>query len=72
MKYALRLHNLLLVSLLAGCSDSGQQADSAADSSKPQHLWQEQVEILDKARQVEQTLLDARQRRDDQLPGSAD
>jgi hypothetical protein len=67
MKAALLYVNLLLASLLAGCSDSGQQADSAAGEVKPQNVWQEQVETMDKARQVEQRLLDARQSRDEQL-----
>ena len=67
MKNRLFVVNLLLV--LAACSESGQQADKANSAAQPEHVWQEQVQTLDKARQVEQTLMDAHQRRDqEQVP----
>ncbi len=49
---------------LAGCSpqnDEPTAASAAADG--PQHVWKEQVQSLDKAKQVEQTLKDAHQLR---------
>ena len=56
--------NLLLV--LAACSESGHEADKANSAAQPEHVWKEQVQTLDKAQQVEQTLMDAQQRRDQQ------
>ncbi len=55
-----------LAGLVSACSSP---SDDAAESTgdKPGHVWQEQVDTLDKARGVEQTLMDARQQRDEKL-----
>lgn len=64
------MKNLLIICgllVLAGCSKTAEQSDSAAGTSQPGHVWQDQVQTLDKARQVEQTVLDAARARDQQL-----
>ncbi|TCK17369.1 hypothetical protein DFR30_0598 [Thiogranum longum] len=55
-----------LAGLASACSSPSDDAtESAAD--KPEHVWQDQVDTLEKARGVEQTLMDARQQRDEKL-----
>ena len=57
--------NQLIIPLLlfcsVACSRQGEETPVASD--EPQHVWKEQVQALDKAKQVEQTLMDAHQQR---------
>ena len=58
----------MLVALLAGCAKSGsddlkEQAGATQDKAKvsADHVWKAQVTALDKAKGVEQTLMNAAQ-----------
>ena len=51
-----------LAGLTMGCDDTVEITEQ-----KPAHVWQDQVDTLDKARDVEKTLLDAQQQRDETL-----
>ena len=56
---------VMTAAVLLGCSDTGKdedavRGDSAAESG---HVWDEQVQTLEKARQVEQKMLDAHEGR---------
>ncbi|VAW77472.1 hypothetical protein MNBD_GAMMA15-2176 [hydrothermal vent metagenome] len=68
------MHKWMLVtclsSLIMACSPpSDDAADATSKTEKPpEHVWQDQVETLDKAREVEKTLLDAQKRRDAEMP----
>ncbi len=57
---------IFLIIALSGCSSPSDEAQESTEK-KQQHVWQEQVETLDKARAVEQTLIDAQKRRDAEL-----
>ena len=61
---------LVLVVAGTGCSPQGDDDTTAAGTppDEPQHVWKEQVQTLDKARAVEQTLMDAQQRRAAEQP----
>ncbi|MEA2080101.1 MAG: hypothetical protein U9P00_09635 [Pseudomonadota bacterium] len=61
-KYAI-LVGLLLMAGLASCSRQEEETGSADASVEPRHVWKDQTQTLDKARQVEQTLMDAHKRR---------
>jgi len=52
--------------VLYGCSSPSEDTTDTA-AKKQEHVWQEQVETLDKARGVEQTLLDAQKQRDAEM-----
>ncbi len=64
-----RITGLLLMVMLYGCSSSSDEAKDATDvtAKKPENVWQDQVKTLDKARTVEQTLMDAQKRRDAEI-----
>ena len=66
----MRSYSFMAVLLLAaaGCSPQNDEPTAAAPPAEPQHVWKEQVQTLDKARQVEDTLMDAQQRRAASLP----
>lgn len=55
MKILIRLCALIPALFLAGCSPGG---DGAAESSGG-HVWQEQVDTIDKAEAATQAMLDA-------------
>ena len=63
---SVRLTGVLLLAMLYGCSSSSDEAKDATDTTakKQENVWQDQVKTLDKARAVEQTLMDAQKRRD--------
>lgn len=53
----------------AGCSPQNDEPTAAVTpAEEPQHVWKDQVQALDKAKQVEQTLMDAQQRRIESQP----
>ena len=52
-----------LLPLLGLVACSRQDQETASAGGEPQHVWKEQVQTLDKARQVEDTLIDAHRRR---------
>lgn len=52
----------LLLSSMTGCSPQDNEPSANAAGDEPQHVWKDQVQTLDKARAVEQTLMDAQQR----------
>ncbi|GMQ87193.1 MAG: hypothetical protein BMS9Abin08_0391 [Gammaproteobacteria bacterium] len=60
---------VLLAMGLGACSTQDEEAASvdAASESKPQHLWKDQQKALQKAREVEQDLMDAFKRRDEEM-----
>lgn len=68
------MHKWMLVTCLSGlmmaCSPPSDDAGDAASKTEkpPEHVWQDQAETLDKAREVEKTLLDAQKRRDEAMP----
>jgi hypothetical protein len=66
----MRHYSLITVLVLAaaGCSPQNDEPAAAKSADEPQHVWKEQVQTLDKARQVEDTLMDAQQRRAESLP----
>jgi len=58
--------SICLATVLYGCSSPSDDAEDAqgAAREKQGNVWQDQVKTLDKARAVEQTLMDAQKRRD--------
>ena len=54
---------IVLLAVCAGAC-SRQEPESGAGAPPAEHVWQDQVDTLDKARQVEETLLDAHRQRD--------
>ncbi len=60
---------VLLAMGLAACSTQDEEAAAAdaAGKSEPQHPWKDQQKALQKARQVEQDLMDAFKRRDEEM-----
>jgi hypothetical protein len=65
-KFAIVL-GVLLMAGLASCSRPHEETGSADVSGEPRHVWKDQVQTLDKARQVEQTLMDAHKRRTEKI-----
>jgi len=57
----------LLMAGLVSCSRQQEETGAADVSSEPGHVWKDQVKTLDKARQVEQTLMDTHQRRTEKI-----
>jgi len=66
MKARLAVFAVLLTIGLAGCSKKDDEA-APASGGEPAHVWKEQVRELDKAKQVEQTLMDAHQRQVEEI-----
>ncbi len=60
---------VLLAIGLGACSTQDEEAAAAdaASESEPQHPWKDQQKALQKARQVEQDLMDAFNRRDEEM-----
>ncbi len=54
---------MLLAGLLSGCAgdsqEEAQQADAADAAADNDHVWKEQVETIDRAKDVEKTLKEA-------------
>ena len=57
----------LLMAGLAGCSRQHEETGSADVSGEPRHVLKDQLQMLDKAGQVEQTLMDAHKRRAEKI-----
>ncbi len=59
-----------LSGLVMACSSPSDDTPDVDDSAAgpAEHVWQDQTDTLDKAREVEKTLLDARKRRDADMP----
>jgi hypothetical protein len=55
-----------LTGFSVACSSPSDDADNTTEK-KPEHIWQDQVDTLDKARGVEKTLLDVQKQRDEAL-----
>lgn len=54
--------------MLSGCSgNEGDNSTAAAGDEEPQHVWDEQVKTIDKARQLEQDMNDAFRRRAEEV-----
>ena len=51
----------LLTILITACNSGGDETDSTPTSTE--HVWREQTKMLDRARGVEKTVLDAAKRR---------
>jgi len=66
---SIRLTGILLMVMLYGCSSPSDEAKDATDptAKKQENVWQDQVKTLDKARAVEQTLMDAQKHRDAEM-----
>ena len=62
VKYGVAL-GLVVTLGLCGCSRQDEKTGAAAPAGEPQHVLKDQVQALDKAEQVEQTLMDAHERR---------
>jgi len=58
--------SLVLAVLLVGCTEDKDVSTKA--SSRDDHVWQEQVQALEKAKAVEKTLQDATARQRDAIP----
>jgi outer membrane biogenesis lipoprotein LolB len=56
MKTCIKIFLLFSFSILIGCSDDGGNGVSEA---KKDHVWKEQTETIDKAKEVEGMLLEA-------------
>ena len=67
MRYGAMIPVMLLVAELAACSGRDEDVSSTDPDSKPEHVWQEQVETLDKARQLELDVLEAHKQRADEM-----
>lgn len=54
---------MLMAALLSGCGGSGeqqaQQADAADAAADNDHVWKEQVETIDRAKEVEKKIQEA-------------
>lgn len=54
---------LLVAALVSGCGGSGeeqaQQADAADAAAENDHVWKEQVETIDRAKEVEKKIEEA-------------
>jgi len=51
---------LMVVLALAGCSESGNGNDKSIPS---EHVWKNQVDAMERAKQVEQVLIDSQEKR---------
>ena len=58
---------VLLTTGLGACSTQDEESTSADVASEPQHPWKEQEKALQKAGQVEQDMMDANKRRDEEI-----
>ena len=58
---------VLLATGLGACSTQDEESTSADVASEPQHPWKDQEKALRKAEQVEQDMMDAYQRRDEEM-----
>jgi len=65
-KYVIVLGALLMAGLIS-CSRQQEETGLADVSGEPGHVWKDQVKTLDKARQVEQTLMDTHTRRTEKI-----
>jgi hypothetical protein len=55
MKTCIKMFLLFSFSILIGCSDDG---GSGVAEAKKDHVWKEQAETIDKAKEVEDMLLE--------------
>jgi len=58
---------LLALGGLGACSTQDEEDASKDTASEPQHPWKDQVKALDKAKQVEQDMMDAFKHRDEEM-----
>ena len=58
---------VLLATGLGACSTQDDESASADVASEPQHPWKDQEKALQKAGQVEQDMMDAYKRRDEEM-----
>ena len=60
---------ILMASMAVLTMSCSSPSDDTAETTetRPEHVWQDQVDTIDKAREVEKTLLDSQQQRDETL-----
>ena len=58
---------VLLATGLGACSTQDEESTSADVAREPQHPWKDQEKALQKAGQVEQDMMDAYKRRDEEM-----
>jgi hypothetical protein len=56
---------------LGACSEKGPDEHAAAASGEPQHVWNEQVKALDKAKQLEQNMNEAYKKKAEEIDQQA-
>ena len=66
VKYGFAL-GLVCILGLSSCSRQEEGTQAAAPSAEPQHVFKDQVQALDKAKQVEKTIMDTHERRSEEL-----
>jgi len=62
---------VLLAMGLAACSPQDDESGSADAASESQHPWKDQENALNKAKQVEQGMMDAFKQRDEEMEKQA-
>jgi len=58
---------LAMTGAMGACSKQDETSDSSEPVSESRHPWTEQEKALQKARQVEQDMMDAFKRRDEEM-----
>ena len=58
---------VVVMLMLAACSRQDDAAGSKGPAAKQEHVWTEQVQTLEKARQLESDVMEAHERREEQL-----
>lgn len=58
---------VLLAMTMGACSKQDEAPASSDTAGEPRHPWKDQVKALHKAEQVEQELMDAFKRRDEEM-----
>jgi len=58
---------VLLAMTMGACSKQDEAPGTSDAAGEPQHPWKDQVKALHKAEQVEQNMMDAFKRRDEEM-----
>ena len=65
MNCMIKIARIIALLAVTGCSDS--QDRNPSEQQKGDHVWKDQVEMLDKAKELEDTALEAAEKRRKQI-----